>query len=69
MSRAPGILARGPWRPEQIEASWRDDAYEAPAEVERLADRAVEGLRERGSPAHDGHGHAARGLARGERQG
>ena len=33
---------------------WRDDAYEPPAEVERLADAAVEGLRERGSPAHDG---------------
>ncbi len=48
------MLARGPWRPEQIEASWRDDAYEAPDELERLADRAVEGLRERGSPAHDG---------------
>ena len=48
------MLARGPWRPEQIEASWRADAYEAPDELERLADRAVEGLRERGSPAHDG---------------
>ena len=37
-----------------MEAVWRDDAYEVPAEVERLADGAVEGLRERGSPAHDG---------------
>jgi ADP-ribose pyrophosphatase YjhB (NUDIX family) len=37
-----------------VEAVWRDDAYEVPAEVERLADGAVEGLRERGSPAHDG---------------
>jgi ADP-ribose pyrophosphatase YjhB (NUDIX family) len=48
------MLARGPWRPDQVQAVWRDDAYEAPAEMERLADGAVEGLRERGSPAHDG---------------
>jgi 8-oxo-dGTP diphosphatase len=50
----PGLLARGPWRPDQVDAVWREDAYEVPAEVERLADGAVEGLRERGSPAHDG---------------
>jgi 8-oxo-dGTP diphosphatase len=50
----PALLARGPWRPDQVEASWREDAYEVPADVERLADGAVEGLRERGSPAHDG---------------
>jgi len=50
----PGVLARGPWRPDQVQARWRDDAFEVPAEVERLADGAVEGLRERGSPAHDG---------------
>ncbi len=54
MSSRPGLLARGPWRPDQVEAVWRDDAYEVPVEVERLADGAVEGLRERGSPAHDG---------------
>ena len=54
MSSRPGLLARGPWRPDQVEAVWRDDAYEPPAEVDRLADGAVEGLRERGSPAHDG---------------
>jgi 8-oxo-dGTP diphosphatase len=52
--RAPGVLARGPWRPDQVEAVWRDDAYEAPAEIHRLADRAVQDLRRRGSPAHDG---------------
>jgi 8-oxo-dGTP diphosphatase len=52
-SRA-GVLARGPWRPDQVEAVWRDDPYEVPAEVDRMADRAVEGLRDRGSPSHDG---------------
>jgi 8-oxo-dGTP diphosphatase len=50
----PGVLARGPWRPDQVEAVWREEPYEVPAEVERAADGAVEGLRERGSPAHDG---------------
>ena len=48
------MLARGPWRPEQIEANWRDDPYHAPADLERRADAAVDQLRERGSPAHDG---------------
>jgi 8-oxo-dGTP diphosphatase len=52
--RPPGILARGPWRPDQVEAVWREDAFEPSAEVDRMADGAVEGLRERGSPAHDG---------------
>lgn len=33
---------------------WRDEVWQPPAEVERLADQAVEALRERGSPAHDG---------------
>jgi 8-oxo-dGTP diphosphatase len=50
----PGVLARGPWQADQVEARWLPEAYEPPAEVERLADAAVDGLRERGSPAHDG---------------
>ena len=54
MSARPGVLARGPWRPDQVTAVWREDAYEASDEAERLADGAVAGLRERGSPAHDG---------------
>jgi ADP-ribose pyrophosphatase YjhB (NUDIX family) len=37
-----------------VEAVWREDAYEPSAELDRLADGAVKGLRERGSPAHDG---------------
>jgi 8-oxo-dGTP diphosphatase len=50
----PGILARGPWQADQVEARWLPEAYEPPAEVERMADAAVDDLRERGSPAHDG---------------
>jgi 8-oxo-dGTP diphosphatase len=51
---SPGVLARGPWRPDQVEAVWRDDPYEVPEEVGRLADSAVANLRDRGSPSHDG---------------
>jgi 8-oxo-dGTP diphosphatase len=50
----PGILARGPWRPEDVSASWRDNTYEPPPELDRSADRAIEDLRRRSSPAHDG---------------
>jgi ADP-ribose pyrophosphatase YjhB (NUDIX family) len=54
VSASPGILARGPWELDQVEARWLPDTYEPPAEVDREADAAVNGLRERGSPAHDG---------------
>jgi ADP-ribose pyrophosphatase YjhB (NUDIX family) len=49
-----GILARGPWQSDQVETRWLSDTFEPPAEVEAEADAAVAGLRERGSPAHDG---------------
>jgi len=49
-----GLLARGPWRPDQVEVRWRDEPYEPGDELQRAADDAVPGLRERGSPAHDG---------------
>jgi 8-oxo-dGTP diphosphatase len=54
VSAGRGILARGPWQSDQVEARWLDDAFEPPADVVRAADAAVHGLRERGSPAHDG---------------
>jgi 8-oxo-dGTP diphosphatase len=50
----PGILARGPWAADQVEVHWLEEAYRPPEEVARRADAAVTGLRERGSPAHDG---------------
>jgi 8-oxo-dGTP diphosphatase len=37
-----------------VEARWLDEAYQPPPDVERLADAAVDDLRERGSPSHDG---------------
>jgi 8-oxo-dGTP diphosphatase len=54
VSSLPGILARGPWQVDQVDARWRNDAYEPPPDVERMADEAVEDLRDRGSPTHDG---------------
>jgi 8-oxo-dGTP diphosphatase len=53
-ARSPGVLARGPWRPHQVEAVWREDAYEPSARHDLMADEAVQALRDRGSPAHDG---------------
>jgi 8-oxo-dGTP diphosphatase len=49
-----GILARGPWQAEQVDARWLREEYEPPADVQRAADAAVNDLRDRGSPAHDG---------------
>ena len=54
MPLAPGILARGPWSPDQVDATWNDDEWRAPPELERVADEAIAALRDRGSPAHDG---------------
>ena len=51
---APSLLAFGAWSPEQVETRWLADRFEPPDEVERLADDAVEELRRRGSPCHDG---------------
>lgn len=49
-----GLLARGPWEPERVSATWRPDAYRPEPETTAAADAALEELRERGSPSHDG---------------
>ena len=54
MALTPGLLARGPWSPEQVEPAWSDQNWEPPEQMERDADDAVAALRDRGSPAHDG---------------
>jgi 8-oxo-dGTP diphosphatase len=54
MPAAPALLARGPWAPDQVRATWLDDRYQPPPGTDRLADEAVQALRDRGSPAHDG---------------
>ncbi len=55
MSDSPQtILARGPWQPDAVHAVWRSDAYQPDAHAAAEADRALERLRERGSPTYDG---------------
>jgi len=54
MNGAPTVLALGGWSPQQVETRWLEERFEPPEEVERLADDAVEELRRRGSPCHDG---------------
>jgi len=54
VDRQPGILARGPWSAEEIETRWSDEAYEPSPEKARAADEAIQALRDRGSPSHDG---------------
>lgn len=56
MADAPALLARGPWPLDQIEATWSDDAYDAPHALVQQADAAIQQLKDRGSPAHDGVG-------------
>ncbi len=54
MSDLPGVLARGPWDPSDVEVSWRTDPFEAADAETEAADRALDALRRRGSPSHDG---------------
>jgi ADP-ribose pyrophosphatase YjhB (NUDIX family) len=54
VATAPAVLARGPWTPDQIEVSWRNDEFNAPPSAVAAADEALHALRERGSPSHDG---------------
>lgn len=54
MTSAPGLLARGPWAPTQVEVSWRSDPFEAGETATAAADVALQALRDRGSPSYDG---------------
>ena len=54
MAQAAGILARGPWDPTAVEAIWRKDEFRPPSAVTEAADVALDALRRRGSPSHDG---------------
>jgi 8-oxo-dGTP diphosphatase len=50
----PGVLARGPWDPAQVEARWRPNPFEPQSDATDAADVALDALRRRGSPSHDG---------------
>jgi 8-oxo-dGTP diphosphatase len=54
MTDAPALLARGPWPLDRVESRWHDEHFEPAAERTVAADAAIDALRERGSPSHDG---------------
>ena len=54
MASAPRLLARGPWAPAQVEVSWQREPFEAQESATVAADVALQALRDRGSPSHDG---------------
>jgi ADP-ribose pyrophosphatase YjhB (NUDIX family) len=51
---APALLARGPWQPDQVDASWLQEPFEPEPTAIQAADEALDELRQRGSPSHDG---------------
>jgi ADP-ribose pyrophosphatase YjhB (NUDIX family) len=63
----PDVLARGPWAPEDVVATWIDEHFDPSETSAALADEAIEALRRRGSPSHDGL--AARLVQHRERDG
>ncbi|MEI7890313.1 MAG: hypothetical protein WCI34_08375, partial [Actinomycetes bacterium] len=48
------LLAVGPWLPEAVHASWTADPYIPTEEATAAADVELQGLKDRGSPSHDG---------------
>jgi 8-oxo-dGTP diphosphatase len=50
----PEVLARGPWDLSQVVARWHAKHFEPPTAHTEAADAEIAGLRERGSPSHDG---------------
>jgi 8-oxo-dGTP diphosphatase len=54
VSVSADILARGPWDPADVIVSWRAEEFEPDRKVTHAADIALDALRERGSPSHDG---------------
>ena len=52
--RRPGILARGPWETDAVQARWHERDYAPDPSAAAAADAAIADLRGRGSPTHDG---------------
>jgi 8-oxo-dGTP diphosphatase len=53
-TQSPALLARGPWREDQVRAVWRDESFAPARPKTAAADAAIQALRDRGSPSHDG---------------
>jgi len=51
---APALLARGPWAVQDVEARWLPEHFTPAPERADAADAAIDALRDRGSPSHDG---------------
>ena len=62
MAFEPGILARGPWPVDRVQARWIEDAFEPHPDHEAAADEAIAALEDRGSPSHDGLGARLAGF-------
>jgi 8-oxo-dGTP pyrophosphatase MutT (NUDIX family) len=48
------VIARGPWDPAQVKATWREDHFQVDPELSRAADERIAQLRASGSPSFDG---------------
>jgi 8-oxo-dGTP diphosphatase len=59
----PGLLARGPWDPAQLDVAWRKEPFDPGQEGTDAADVALDALRARGSPSHDGFAARLAGFA------
>ncbi|MGI9184206.1 MAG: NUDIX hydrolase [Solirubrobacteraceae bacterium] len=47
-------MARGPWDPARVQASWRSEPFQPAPAATAAADQALGALERRGSPSHDG---------------
>jgi 8-oxo-dGTP diphosphatase len=54
VSVTTGLIARGPWDPSQVDVSWQADPFEPSQSATEAAEQALDELRRRGSPSHDG---------------
>jgi 8-oxo-dGTP diphosphatase len=54
MPVTPGLLARGPWTPDQVTSRWTREPFVPDPATTAAADTALAALRDRGSPSHDG---------------
>ncbi|MEV4420823.1 NUDIX domain-containing protein [Patulibacter sp. NPDC049589] len=54
MTAGPTILASGPWAADEVLSTWLEEPYVAADEATAAADAAIQQLKDRDSPSHDG---------------